>query len=1406
MSLILSLLPLSVFATTEETPFIISEIYSNADTSAGEVEWIELHSQSVNAQDLFGFTIWDDKSLIYTIPNGITIDSREYLVIKGWKDKLNNTGDSAIVKDPNGKVVAAEISFPSLAKGESWYPKYQQKGLPTPAKPHPNDDISDHQNTDGDGTPQEETPGESDEEESETSPRWTTADLHISEIYSKPDAGEEEWVEIASTSEGAIDMSGFILADAIRDIYTIPADSILAPGAFLVFSGWGNKLNDTGDSVILKLPDGDEVDAVRDFPALEKNESWLPVESTSGVPTRGFENKILATEAEEDSLPEDETLSMPIAAHGDVVINEIMSNPVEGGEWIELYSLTDKEISLAGLELHDATGRFFVFDNTFLLAAGEFLIVSGWSDKLNNDGDTLTLIGEVNKAGEAGEVIDGPVQIPAVKKGKSYSVDISEITLPTPTEPNLAPNSGEEEALETDQEIFVEEHGDIAVIINEVYPSPANGEAEWVEIFSRAESTINISGFTLSDEQGVIFTFPTETIISPGEFVVASGWSGKLNNGGDTVYLATPGSTVMSQTNYPSIASEKSWGFDGTMYRRTADPTRAAENTFAAEGTSGGGSSGTSSKTEKNAIPTLLKTASAQRSTNKDDFDLQISEVVFSGTPDFVELYCQDCDTDLAGVRVGDDSAFFEFPLDSIVKTGERVVISFAEKAEDARYENGVWYFWANKKGLTASDETIFVVDSYGQVEDAVCIANQNGSFSPGEQEDVVLLIKQGVLRAEHPLTEEYCYDSRKLTKGKALVRGKHHSGFAHLDFFASNTPSPGRTNPPAPSSADDVDLKIENVLKLNSELVIVSIVNQSDTEISVQDFALSSENLTPIVLRAERLTAGKKMFVPLEHAATESIVELALQDHWGNIEDNWQMEFSEPKDGKTGMIISEVLANPKGIDSGNEFVELQCLERICPRESFVLQIGEKVLMVPPNDLQKGEFALVTDIIIKNSNLKIDLIDISAGTKQNISLAHTKDGLSYAAFGNSYFWTTQPTKSAKNILLGEQANDDTDQDGITDAIELALGLDVLIPDNTNSAAMDLYYEYIRKNTELEVEENTDGILIRGKIVPNSKGKIVLHSKQHVYDIVADASGMFRLQIAPDILPGTHTLDLVLEQKQQAWYVLPAVKTIQISRNPREDWLREVKILRVLPNPDGKDKGREYVLLHNPSTQSGWLKQAVLFNGKKKLLLADMFFTPGQTKLLRADQIPTLGNTDGMLSLMSVDGNLLDSLSWKSAKSGQLYWQGMPPAVTKQKKSKVKKPVRSRYATTRTTIEADEITVLKDLTFVRAEAGMIFITNAAGEETSYALAEDISLETLTNSFAEGDKISLIIENGVVQQIYALPPTTIGESIPHKRYTELMLLVTLLAVLGLASSSFIRRLWMSFRQKNPAQIRT
>ena len=168
----------------------------------------------------------------------------------------------------------------------------------------------------------------------------------------------------------------------------------------------------------------------------------------------------------------------------------------------------------------------------------------------------------------------------------------------------------------------------------------------------------------------------------------------------------------------------------------------------------------------------------------------------YSYNGDLVELYVQDDSNngngfDISGFYLYDDAPFHVFEQGTIVKTGDKIVIS-----------QGVWE--NDKQGgmdkelnifiesftLHSTDEQVMLMEKdTDYIIDAVAWANNNGRWSPAEREDIMKLYIGGGWAG---YTEESCVDSTTILPGMAIERRNfilnYGNGKIEPIYFDTNT------------------------------------------------------------------------------------------------------------------------------------------------------------------------------------------------------------------------------------------------------------------------------------------------------------------------------------------------------------------------------------------------------------------------------------------------------------------------------------------------------------------------------------------------------------------------------------------------------------------------------------------
>ncbi|MCB9798791.1 lamin tail domain-containing protein [Candidatus Nomurabacteria bacterium] len=312
-----------------------------------------------------------------------------------------------------------------------------------------------------------------------------------------------------------------------------------------------------------------------------------------------------------------------------VIINEVLANPHDGVEWVELYNPNSVAVGIDGWTLHDNARTSNLFG---AIAPKGFMIVSSTS-RLNNSGDKILLKDIENKTVDAmyyGSYTDqgrSSTQhnaiIPGVDEalirfpdGQDSDNDLNDFlltSLSTPWQKNeLVPivisesevSQKDESSIFSPPSFTSSEPKRFAIgsmLISELVSDPTDGEDEFVELYNASNEVIDLSGWFIQDGS-TRKTLLEDRKVEPGKYYVLASPRGNLNNGGDLVKLYDKDGQVIDQLAYgdfddgniadnapvavdPYSLIRKQKGFDTDNDARdfvvTQKVTRERENVFA---------------------------------------------------------------------------------------------------------------------------------------------------------------------------------------------------------------------------------------------------------------------------------------------------------------------------------------------------------------------------------------------------------------------------------------------------------------------------------------------------------------------------------------------------------------------------------------------------------------------------------------------------------------------------------------------------------------------------------------------------------------------------------------------------------------------------------------------------------
>jgi hypothetical protein len=287
-----------------------------------------------------------------------------------------------------------------------------------------------------------------------------------------------------------------------------------------------------------------------------------------------------------------------------ITLNEIMSNPASGKEWVELF-VHDADATSTDrvLELWDASSRIATITKGTPVNAERYFVVTLSSARLNNDGDSLSLMEQ------SGAILDATA-IPALEKGVAWArlvdtVAWAETDIATPGLQNAFPipvvtvasastnvstaatSSTVTQSVTTpvvNQPVAVttvsSTHPLLRITLNEIMSHPAEGK-EWVELrIDDVTATSTDRVLELWDGSGRIMTIPALAPLASPSFLTVTLASARLNNSGDELSLRELTGIVLDTTKIPALNAGTSWSriADSNEWTGTDQPTPGTAN------------------------------------------------------------------------------------------------------------------------------------------------------------------------------------------------------------------------------------------------------------------------------------------------------------------------------------------------------------------------------------------------------------------------------------------------------------------------------------------------------------------------------------------------------------------------------------------------------------------------------------------------------------------------------------------------------------------------------------------------------------------------------------------------------------------------------------------------------------
>jgi beta-lactamase superfamily II metal-dependent hydrolase len=456
----------------------------------------------------------------------------------------------------------------------------------------------------------------------------------------------EEWIELYNNSPMSVDISGWTITDnnGSGSTYTIPQDTSMAAHSYFTIAlnstGFNNlygydadlygsfpALNNTGDALILK----DSFGTVKDEVAWEGGASggtptgW----GSSSAPSASTGQSIVRTDvttdtdtysdwdtADDNGFPQTQEISF-LVVFSEVFYDTPGTDSVE--EWIELYNNSPITVDIGGWKIKDnnGSGGAFTIPSGETIAPGTFYTIAldstgfnnlygydadlyGTFSALNNDGDALVLednygnvIDAVAWEGGAGAGTPagwGSTTAPSASTGSTIVRSDETADTDTYSDWTTASNNGNPQTQGGSS-------GSALVVFSEVfYDTPGNDtKEEWIELYNNSTSSVDISGWTITDNNGTgsTYTFPQNTTIAAGGYLTVAvnnpgfkklygynatlaGSIPSLNNDGDALILKDGSSNEIDAVAWEGGAS----GGTPTGWGSSTDPNASTGYTI----------------------------------------------------------------------------------------------------------------------------------------------------------------------------------------------------------------------------------------------------------------------------------------------------------------------------------------------------------------------------------------------------------------------------------------------------------------------------------------------------------------------------------------------------------------------------------------------------------------------------------------------------------------------------------------------------------------------------------------------------------------------------------------------------------------------------------------------------------
>ena len=286
-----------------------------------------------------------------------------------------------------------------------------------------------------------------------------TSTIRLNEIYPQPNTtSNDEYIELYNSGDQTVNLAGWLLDDLQNggsSPFTIGARNIL-PKTYLALYKSETKitLNDSGDSAYLIQPNGYELDHTT-YTAAPRGQTWSRFDDGwkwTNSPTPNGKNVLSspplppANPPAAVDEPEDIPPVLPTFQKGEMLITELLPNPNDTDEFIELYNASTRPVDLKDWVLADKSGRKYHINDfainiqtadTLTVQPQQYVVITQTMSNIalnNTGGESVTLS---DPAGNTIAIVSYPDKAPV---GATYALADGAWTwsdYPTPGQMNI---------------------------------------------------------------------------------------------------------------------------------------------------------------------------------------------------------------------------------------------------------------------------------------------------------------------------------------------------------------------------------------------------------------------------------------------------------------------------------------------------------------------------------------------------------------------------------------------------------------------------------------------------------------------------------------------------------------------------------------------------------------------------------------------------------------------------------------------------------------------------------------------------------------------------------------------------------------------------------------------------------